>query len=106
MGVTATLMKPIKFPPFGDAVVTALVIQGIIYISTAMMLDAGVTSRIATFALLFWWSSFLGALLVRVATRQFIFTRADAALIKFSYLAYLVILPFLDLLVGRLKGIQ
>ena len=48
----------------------------------------------------------MGALLVRVVTRQFIFTRVDAALIKFSYLAYLVILPFLDLLVGRLKGIQ
>ncbi len=106
MGVTATLTKPIKLPPFWDAVVSALVIQGIIFVLTGMMLDCGLTNRIASFALLFWWSSFFGALIVRVVTRQFTFTPLDAGLIKFSYFGYLVILPLLDMLMGMLKGVQ
>ena len=85
---------------------TALVIQGIVLVLTGMMLDCGLTNRIATFALLFYWSSFFGALLVRLIIRQFTFTRFDAELIKFSYFAYLVILPLLDALIASLKGIQ
>lgn len=106
MGVATTLTKPIKLPPFWDAVVTAFVIQGVVFILTGMMLDCGLTNRIATFALLFYWSSFAGALVLRLVTRHFTFTPFDAGLVKFSYFAYLVILPFLDMLVAKLKGIQ
>ncbi len=106
MGITATLSKPIRLPPFWDAVVTALVIQGVIYILTGMMLDCGATNQIATYALLFYWASFVGALLCRLVTRQITFTCFDAGLVKFSYFAYLVILPFLNALVGQLKGIE
>lgn len=73
---------------------------------TGMLLDGGATNRIATYALLFYWSSFFGALLLRLITRQFTFTRLDAGLVKFSYFAYLVMLPLLDALVGSFKGIQ
>jgi hypothetical protein len=33
------------------------------------------------------------------------FTRVDAGIVKFSYFAYLLMLPFLDLLAAWLKGI-
>ncbi|MFA5206715.1 MAG: hypothetical protein WC708_20135 [Lentisphaeria bacterium] len=103
MGVTAALTRPIKLPPFGDAVATALVIQGVIFVLTAMMLDGGLTNRLASFSLLFYWASFSGVLLVRVIRRHFTFTRVDAGIVKFSYFAYLLMLPFLDLLAAWLK---
>lgn len=106
MGIVTTLTKPIGLPAFWDAVVAAVVIQGIVLILTAMMLDCGVTIKIATYASLFYWSSFLGVLLWRVVTKRFRFTRLDSGLIKFGYFAYLVIPPVLNLLAARSRGIE
>jgi hypothetical protein len=106
MGIVAILTKPRKPTPFRAAVATALTIQAFIYFLTAMVLDCGLTNSIATYAILFYWASFAGVLLLRIRTRNRTFTRADANLVKCSYFAYLVLLPILNALVAEWKGMQ
>lgn len=98
--------KQIRLPPFWEAVGTALVLQGITYLLTGLVLDGGQINGLATLAILLYWAGFLAVLLMRAVTRRLAFSRRDAVLVKSGYLLLLMAIPLFAFLVGRLIGLQ
>jgi hypothetical protein len=85
------------------ALAFSAVIQGILMVFAGMVLDTGALRRLVGISMVFFWASVLGVALVRTVKRRSA-SGFDVALLKYGFLGFLALMPFLNSLAYFVKN--
>ncbi len=85
-----------------SALVFSVIVQGCLFLFSGFIMDTGNINRLVAVSTVFFWSALLGVFLVRLVKPRPP-SGFDLALIKYGFLLFLVLMPFLDQLAYVIK---